>query len=219
MRTVVVIPAYNAEASIGTLVQQLISQHQVIVVDDGSTDRTAEAAAAAGAAVLRQPRNGGKGAALRRGFAAALERGAEAVVTMDGDGQHDPADLPHLAAAAAASRAGIVLGNRMSSRGTMPRVRWYTNRAMSAMLSRLCRQAIPDSQCGFRWIAREVLERCPLSAERFEIESELLVAASRAGFAIASVPVRSIYDRHTSTIRPWQDTWRFLRFLARGGRT
>ncbi|MBI4355215.1 MAG: glycosyltransferase family 2 protein [Candidatus Omnitrophica bacterium] len=219
MQLLILIPAHNESRAIGGVVGRLVPRYQVLVIDDGSQDETAAAARRAGAEVMRLPQNRGKGTALRQGFQAALARGCEAVVVMDGDGQHDPDDLPRMMAAAAATKAGIVVGNRLSARGPMPRLRWYTNRLMSWIVSQVCHQTIPDSQCGFRWIARAVLEGCVLTTDRFEIESELLVAASRAGFAIASVPVRSIYDAgQNSAIRPWQDTWRILRLWARVAR-
>ena len=112
--------------------------------------------------------------------------------------------------------AGIVLGNRMCNGAAMPPVRLHTNRLMSAMVSAMARQRIPDSQCGFRMIRREVLESVPLRAQRFEVESELLLGAAARRWKIISVPVRTIYDaRHRSHIQPVRDGLRFLGLLLR----
>lgn len=214
MRLAVVIPASNEEASIGEVVRRArAGGRDVIVVDDGSADRTAAQASAAGALVLRLRCNRGKGTALRQGIALALQRGADAVLTMDADGQHDPAEIPRFLEALHRMQADLVVGNRLSRRGQMPLIRWWTNRVMSSFLSRLSRQPIPDSQCGYRLIARRVLETCPLSTGRFEIETELVLEAARRGFRMVSIPIASIYRQQRSQIHPVRDTLRFIRFI------
>lgn len=214
MKTIVVIPAYQVARTIGSLVLQLTPMgYDVIVVDDGSRDRTGDVARTAGAHVLRHARNIGKGRSLRDGFAEALARGAETVIAMDGDGQHLPADLPRLIAAIQDGRAGIAIGNRMRVLRSMPWLRRITNWTMSLAISWWCRQRVPDSQCGLRAIRRDVLERVPLTTDRYEIESELLIKAARAGVRIVSVPIATVYRDERSRIRPIADTVRFFRFL------
>ncbi len=211
-----IVPALNAGKTIGGLVRQARAQGvDVVVVDDGSTDRTAAAAAAEGALVISHLRNHGKGRALRTGFEHALRARYDGVVTLDGDGQHDSAEIPALIRAGEVQHAGLVLGNRMGDGLAMPWVRRGTNRLMSGILSRLAQQDIPDSQCGFRFIRRELLEQLPLRSSRFEIESEVLLWAAAHRWKIVSVPVASIYRDHASHIRPVRDGLRFLVLLAR----
>lgn len=215
-RSCAVIPSYNASTTIGPLVRQAKQLGlEVVVVNDGSTDHTARIAIESGATVVSHLHNQGKGAALRTGFALALQSDYDPIVTLDSDGQHDPSEIPKFLTALQTSDVGIVVGHRLAHPDTMPGVRWWTNRAMSAVISSLARQSIPDSQCGFRAIRRRVLETVRLSACHFELETELLLAARQAGWSIASVPVRSIYDHHQSHIHPLIDGWRFVRVVVR----
>jgi len=213
-RVCVVIPAFNVERTLGSLLVQLRALGMdAVVVDDGSTDRTADVARASGAAVLSHDVNRGKGQSLRDGFQWGLARGFEVFVTMDGDGQHLAGDLPRLLASLDPDRIGVVVGNRMGRQGSMPWLRRWTNAIMSRWISRWCRQPVPDSQCGFRAVRREVLERVALTTQRYEIESEVLIKAARAGFHIASVPITTVYRHERSRIHPIADTLRFFRFL------
>lgn len=212
--TVVVIPAYQAERTIGQVVSEVRQLGlATIVVDDASRDLTGPRAQAAGAQVIRMPVNRGKGNALREGLDRALAGDCRWVLTMDADGQHLPKEIPRFLEAAAQRVGEILIGNRMENPRGMPPDRWLTNWGMSWLLSRMAGVRIPDSQCGFRMIAREVLERLELSANRFEIESELVVKGARAGFRIATIPVSSVYQRSLSFIQPVADTLRFFRFL------
>ncbi len=209
-----VIPAFRARSTIGPIVQAVISQGlPVIVVDDASGDGTAEEAQNAGASCIARSVNGGKGAALRDGFSAALEKDFDWILLMDADGQHLPGEIHRFLEAAAGGSADLVLGNRMENPKRMPFERRLTNRFMSWMLSRIAGQRIPDTQCGFRLIAADALKRIRLVSERFEIDSELAVEAAWAGCRIVSIPVSSVYRRHLSFIQPLRDTFRFLRFL------
>ena len=211
-RYCVVIPAFNASETIGALVRQVKAQGlSVVVVDDGSQDRTAALASTEGALVISHLRNQGKGAALRTGFQYALRTAHDGVVTMDGDGQHDPAEILQLIHAGEVQHAGIVVGNRMTNGLAMPSSRRWTNEFMSSIVSMLARQPIPDSQSGFRFIRKEVLEAVPLRAMRFELETELLVGAAAQRWKIVSVPVRTIYPtQHRSHIHPVWDGVRFI---------
>ena len=236
MNVTVVIPAYQASKTIGPLIAAIKKfKLPVIVVDDASDDGTAEAAEAAGASVIRRRINGGKGAALREGIPAALRMGCEWLLMLDADGQHLVSEIPLFLDEARKGGADLLIGNRMGRprrtnaaalprqqgwcrlgrpRG-MPLDRWLTNLVMSRILSRVAGQEVPDTQCGFRMIRREVLEKVRISSNRFEVESEMVVRAARAGFRIASVPVSSVYRRQISFIRPLRDTVRFFRFLCR----
>lgn len=216
LRACVVIPGYNAARTLGPLLHQIKRLGlDAIVVNDGSTDHTAHVATQEGALVISHLRNQGKGVALRTGFTFALQAGYDAVVTLDGDGQHDPMEIPRLLETATLSQTAIVVGHRVVDGAVMPVSRQWTNRLMSWLISRLTGQRIPDSQCGFRVIRRHVLETIPLSTCRFELETELLLAASRAGWTITSVPIRTIYHQHASHIHPVWDGLRFARLVLR----
>lgn len=217
MRSCVVIPAFNAAKTLGALVKQVKAlKLDPVVVNDGSTDETAKVAMDAGALVISHLANKGKGTALRTGFAFALEHGYEAVVTMDSDGQHDPTEILRLIDEAAAKPASVVVGNRTIDRQHMPLIRRWTNRVMSAIVSSLTRQPIPDSQCGFRLVRRDVIQAVRLRSRHFDIETELLLAASRGGWTVTSVPIRTIYQNgHSSHIRPVRDGLRFFTVVLR----
>ena len=208
-----VIPAYNPGPEIVRVVtgaaRELGNDH-VLVVDDGATDRSGERARETGVQVITHPENRGKGAALRSGFAAALAAGAEWVFTLDADGQHDPAEMPAFLAAAAAGGADLWIGDRMRDTRDMPPLRRFANRSTSSIISWLAGQPISDSQSGYRLISARVLRSVDLRFDRFEAESEILIKASRAGFRIGSVPIRTIYGEERSTIHPARDTLRFL---------
>jgi glycosyltransferase involved in cell wall biosynthesis len=215
-RYCVVIPAFQAEQTIGAIVERVKALGlDVVVVDDGSRDGTASAASAKGAVVISHLRNRGKGQALRSGFDYARRQRYDGVVTMDSDGQHDPAEILMLIRAGEVQHAGMVLGNRMADGAVMPAVRRRTNRLMSAIVSAVAKQPIPDTQCGFRVIRRELLDSVPLRTAHYEVETELLLAAAARRWKIVSVPVRAIYDNHRSHIRPFTDGVRFIALLAR----
>ncbi|MFA4989988.1 MAG: glycosyltransferase family 2 protein [Candidatus Omnitrophota bacterium] len=216
MRICIIIPAHNESREISKLVKEAKVQNpDLLVVDDGSTDNTAEIASEAGAVVLKNQTNEGKGSCLRKGFAYALRNNFDAAVTMDGDGQHLPQDLKLFISLAGVSESGILIGNRMLQTRNMPLVRLLTNRFMSWLISRLCKQAIPDTQCGFRLIKRPVLEKIELKTSKFEIETEILIQASRSGFKIDSIPITTVYRGEKSRINPLVDTLRFLKFIIK----
>jgi glycosyltransferase involved in cell wall biosynthesis len=216
MRTCVIIPTYNEARGIAGLVKEIRLQNlDVLVVDDGSSDNTAQIARECGAITLRNENNEGKGASLIKGFNYALANGYDAVITMDGDGQHLPEDIPYFMRLAKYSDSAIFIGNRMQRTKTMPFVRVVTNRFMSWLLSCLTKQRIPDSQCGFRLIKKEVLKSVTLVTSKYETESEILIKGSRLGFKIEAVPIKTIYRKEKSQINPLIDTVRFIRLIIR----
>jgi glycosyltransferase involved in cell wall biosynthesis len=214
----VVIPCFNEGASIATLVLE-VRQHVpfVMVVDDGSTDDTSALAASAGATVVSHARNIGKGAALKTGLAAALKRGFEWVLTMDGDGQHKPQDAPAFLRCAEQTYAQLVVGNRMHNPQAIPWLRRQVNRWMSRRLSERAGQFLPDSQCGYRLVNLKACAGVPLQTDHFEIESEMLLAFVRAGYRVEFVPIQVVGRGRSSHIRPvadalrWWKWWRQLR--------
>lgn len=208
--TVAVIPCLNEARAIGGIVTLLLSRvRSVIVVDDGSSDDTASAATQAGARVERHPVPRGKGAALATGWTLAGSLGAEWILLLDGDGQHDPADANGFFAAAA-DPVRMVVGNRMPQAHAMPWLRRQTNRWMSRRISALAGIAIPDSQCGYRLVHLPSLAQLGLCSQRFEIESEMLVTFARAGLAVAFAPVQVHYRDERSKISPVRDTLRWI---------
>jgi glycosyltransferase involved in cell wall biosynthesis len=214
MRSCVIIPTYNESKAIAGLIDQIIKLGlEVIVVDDGSGDATVSIAQTSGAKVLCNEVNLGKGASLIKGYNFALAQGFDAVISIDGDGQHCPQDLMVFIHRAGNSSAAVIVGNRMGSIKTMPWLRIMTNRIMSGLISLITKQNIPDTQCGFRLIKKEVLCKLNLSSAKYEIESEVLIKAARLGFEIESVPIKTIYAGQKSQINPWIDTLRFIRFL------
>lgn len=194
--------------------EQLVN---VLVVDDGSTDATESEAKAAGVEVMRHPVNQGKGAAIKTGLRMLAERpGMAYAMILDGDGQHAPEEIPRFLAAANETQAPMLVGNRMSDTRKMPFVRKMTNRFMSSQISKVCGQWVPDTQCGFRMIQRELLPAMvAIATTKFDYETEMLVVASLRGCRIEAVPISTIYGDEKSKIHPVRDTVRFLEMMAR----
>lgn len=211
-----ILPAFCEAGRIGAVVAAVREAGlPVLVVDDGSGDGTAAEARAAGAEVVELPENRGKGVALDRGFAYARAHGYQAVVTLDADGQHDPADLAGFLRVYDGGAAPVVIGNRFGDVSTMPRLRLLTNRFMSGLLSLAMGQDVPDTQNGYRLYRLDVLEGLELRALRFAAESEILLHLASRGVPLASVEVATIYGDEKSKIRPVRDTLRFARMLGR----
>lgn len=209
------IPALNAEKTIQKLIHEIKKFGlSVVVINDGSDDRTASIASKEGAFVISHLTNQGKGCSLRAGFNHILGGAYDGVITIDSDGQHDPQDVLKLIEVAEKQHAAIVVGNRMGSSGAMPFLRRWTNTVMSLIISKISSQSIPDSQCGLRLIRKEVLASINLNAKRYEIESEILLEASRHKWKTVSVPIKTIYlADHQSHIKPIRDTFRFLKVI------
>ena len=217
LRYCVVIPAYQEEGRIGPVVSKVLEYcRDVIVVDDGSQDRTAAEAEAAGAIVIRHETNRGKGMALESGFRAAAERGAEVVITLDGDGQHDPDDIPRFLAAYRRTGIPVLIGNRLAEPHSMPILRLWTNRFMSWLLSREIGQYVPDTQCGYRLYRADIIPFVSTESQRFAAESEILLNIAERNIRIDSVRIKPIYFREArSKINAVTDTGRFLAMLWR----
>jgi glycosyltransferase involved in cell wall biosynthesis len=216
VRICALIPAHNESRHIDAVVRGVAASGiPALVVDDCSADDTAARARAAGAEVVSHPDNRGKGGALATGFGWARDRGFEAVICLDGDGQHDPAEIGRFVAAAARGASDIVVGSRMRNAPNMPFVRKLTNWFMSGVLSALARHTLTDTQSGYRLIRTAAWFRLGLSTSRFDAESEMLVVACRSGMRVVEVPIRTIYGDELSHMRPVRDTLRWLRLLWR----
>jgi glycosyltransferase involved in cell wall biosynthesis len=215
---VALIPAYQEATRVGPVIAEAAKHLPVVVVDDGSRDTTVQVAEDAGATVLRQVPNQGKGAALRMGFRHALDAGCAAVVTLDADGQHDPAEIPRFLDAWAASAAPLVIGCRTF--GEMPLVRRVANELGTRTFSWAVGRHIADNQSGYRLIAAPLMHRLLDSRETgFEFEVEMITTAIRAGMAIEWVPIRTIYAGESSHIRPVHHVSNFLRVAREARRT
>ena len=221
-RILAVVPAHDEAPSIARVVAAASRYLPVLVVDDGSTDETAVVAERTGARVIRLTPNQGKGAALRAGFTAALDEGAEAVVTLDGDGQHDPTEIPaFLGLYARRAIAGVptelIVGRRSFSR--MPVVRRAANWVGTVLLSAALGRWIHDNQSGYRLVGRRLMAEMLDSEEQgFAFEVEMIAVCLREGWAIGWVPIRTIYGEETSHIRPRQHVREFLAVTGRARR-
>jgi len=214
------IPAFNESARVGSVVVGARAHLPVLVVDDGSTDGTAERAEEAGAAVIRQAPNQGKGAALRAGFRQALGEGYEAVLTLDADGQHDPAEIPRFLQAYAerhisgpgSGQTDLIIGARDFRH--IPLVRRVANTLGRWSFSWALGQPVRDNQSGYRLISRRLMEALLDSRESgFEFEVEMIVTCVQRGFALDWVPIRTIYAGEKSHINPWRHLVNFLRVV------
>jgi glycosyltransferase involved in cell wall biosynthesis len=212
-----VIPAYCEEKHVGEVVLRTRAQlDHVLVVDDGSTDQTALHAREAGAEVIVHPKNRGKGETIKTGLRYWFDRGFDFVIILDADGQHRPEEIDRFVAATAPpTQSKFLVGNRMNDVSRMPLVRRIVNRYMSEKISRVCGQHIPDTQCGFRMLHRELIPDMLGGAERFDYETEMLIFASRKGYRVDSVPISTVYSDEVSSIHPIRDTLRFFQLMRR----
>jgi len=211
-----VIPAYQAAPSVGAVVRGTLEHvEEVLVVDDGSTDATAEEARRAGARVVSHARNLGKGAALSTAFRDLFGRGFDAVLTLDADGQHLPEEIPKLLAASA--QGDLVLGIRDHLFGEMSTVRRLSNRLSSKAISFAAGQTLTDIQTGFRIYSRRLIDTVGFPEARFEAESAVVVRAARRGFKVVTVPVHLGFadGRTTSHYRPLLDSFRIAGAVTR----
>lgn len=220
MRIAIAIPAFDAAYSVGDVVRRSLAVcPDVLVIDDGSRDATAERARGAGAEVHSFPHNRGKGAALGTAFTILFSRGFDAVITVDADGQHLPEEIPRLLAYA--SQADLVLGARDHLFAQMSNLRRMSNRLSSRAISWAAGQLFSDVQTGFRLYTRQVIERAGFPETGFEAESAVVVRAARLGLRVVTTPVKlgKADGRGTSHYRPVTDSVRIAAgvFRARYG--
>jgi glycosyltransferase involved in cell wall biosynthesis len=216
LQTAAIIPAYQDEKHIGDIVRRTRKQlDHVLVVDDGSSDQTAQRAREAGAEVIAHDQNRGKGDAIKTGLGHWLDREVTWVSLLDSDGQHLPEEIDRFLAAAGATQPAFLIGNRMNNLTGMPFIRRVVNRYMSRQISRICKQEIPDTQCGFRMLNRQLIPQLLGGGDRFDYDTEVLIIASRKGYRIESVPITTVYTDQVSKIRPLRDAIRFLKLMWR----
>ena len=214
MKTCLLLPAYNESSTIGRIIQNAsLFVRRIVVIDDGSSDNTAEIAKAHGVVILKHAQNRGKGRALRTGIDYALQNGYELIAAMDSDGQHDPMDLPRFFDHFRRTNPDILVGARIKERLRMPLHRRLNNCLVSTVGSALCGQKVPDFQSGYRLMKAEVLKTVQLNTERYETESELLIKAGRLGFRIESTSIQTIYGDEVSNVKTLREMRLFSRLL------
>ena len=212
------IPCYYEEKQIREIATRTrVQLDTVLVVDDGSVDKTSDEARAAGVEVIKHERNQGKGAAIKTGLRELTSRaGVEWVLILDGDGQHLPEEIPHFFEEANRTGAEMIVGSRMDDTRKMPFVRKLTNLTMSGLISSIIGQRVPDSQCGFRMFRRDLAAAfLDVQSSNFDFESEMLVIAARRGVKIGAAKVSTVYGDEVSKIHPVRDTIRFIKLLRR----
>jgi len=213
MKVAILIPAYNEEKKIRATLRSLDwPKKDIIVVDDGSRDRTFDIAKEEGVTAFKHERNFGKGKAHRTGFAYVVQNDYDYVITMDADGQHNPNEIPDFIRAIKEGKGDIIIGTRKPSIKNMPPMRLLINLLTSLVVSLECVTRVRDSQSGFRIIKREVLENVPLKTNNFQTESEIIINAGRRGYKIGAIPIKIIYKGdESSKVNPFIDTIRFIK--------
>ncbi|UCG29569.1 MAG: glycosyltransferase family 2 protein [candidate division WOR-3 bacterium] len=212
-----VIPAYNAEKTIVSVIDDLVDygfrRDNVIVVNDGSSDRTGEIVNRQGVILLNHEKNLGKGAALRNGFENARKRNIKKVVVVDADAQHRVSEID--AFMELNGRHDVIIGARKDITKSMPLDRLLTNRTVNLVVSLLSGVRTTDVQCGFRYVDLKIFDEIELKTNRYQIESEMVIKAARKKFKIGFVPVSTIYGSEKSHINPLVDTVRFINMAVR----
>lgn len=217
-RIVVIIPALNAAPTLGDVVAAARRQLEpVLVIDDGSSDATGDAARNAGAIVIRHDVNRGKGAALKTGFAWALENGFDGVITLDADGQHLPSEIPKFVREREARGADLIIGGRAHLFGGMLPRRRMANRFSAWTISIAAGTRVTDSQSGFRFYSARLLRTLKLRTNGFDMESEVIVRAGRHGLPIVTIPIELgfVNGITTSHYKPLKDTLRIAWTVTR----
>jgi len=211
-KVIAIIPANNEARRIAPVLQGVIEQLNMIVVDDGSQDLTAQVARQNGAQVIRLPLNQGKGAALRAGFHKAIQYGFQAGLTLDADGQHDPVEIPNFLNTFLLTQADLIIGARDFSK--IPTVRRLANSLGRVAFSWALGQDIPDNQSGYRLISHRLMQKLLASHEEgFEFEVEMIRTAIQSDYRLEWVNIRTIYAGETSHIRPLKHVMNFLRVV------
>jgi len=210
-----VIPAYNEEARVVKVIQATKAYLPVLVVDDGSKDRTSEVARQAGAEVIRQEPNQGKGTAILKGFQYGVEHDYDAVITLDADGQHDPDEIPLFLQDFKEKGSDLIIGQRDFRK--MPFPRNITNQIGTWSFSSALGQYVPDNQSGYRLHSRRLVEASLSSQEHgYEFEVEIIVRCVLMGYKISWVTIKTIYNQvQNSKITPIRHVIRFYRLVSK----
>ena len=214
---VALIPAYNAAPFVAEVIRKARAYVPVIAVNDGSRDGTLAEIRKTDAILIDQQPNQGKGVALRTGFRAALDQGAEAVIQLDADGQHDPTEIPLFIEKHFTTAADLIIGER--DFGGMPLVRRVSNTVGRSAFSWAVGRSIRDNQSGYRMLSRRLIEAVLQSKEQgYEFEMDMILIAVKRGWPIAGVPIRTIYGDEVSNIKPMQHVVHFFRMVRNARR-
>ena len=217
-KALIIVPAYNAAQTVGDVIRSCREfVNNIVAINDGSRDETAGAAMTAGAEVVTHPINRGKGAALKTGFAWALERGYDIVITLDADGQHLPREIPKFLRAREETHADLIIGGRSHLFGEMLPRRRMANRFSAWSISKASGKRITDSQSGFRLYSANLLRNIRLHTDGFDMESEIIVHAGRRGFKVLTIPIDLgfVDGISTSHYKPLKDTLRIAWTVTR----
>ena len=217
MNVLIAIPAYNEEGRISKLLDILVKKYpkdNILVIDDGSADRTYEEAKSFGVKVIKNSPNLGKGESIKKAFKYALDHGFDAVITMDADLQHDPSDLPKFISKFKNEGCDLVIGTRWHELYKMPFLNYISNRLTTMVLSLLAGTRLPDTQSGYRLYSRRVL-RLKFTQSRYDFESEVVFKIAVAGFKVCGVPIKVIYGTGISSVDKVRDTLRFIKLALK----
>lgn len=219
MKTVLIIPAFNVEKTIAPLIEKIlnyVSAKDIVVVDDGSLDNTAEVASRFPVNLLRHDHNRGKGAALCSGVDFAIVNNYDYVITMDADFQHDPDAIPQFLAFININKFDLIIGTREFRVGEMPLHRYISNQLTSLVVSITIKNRIHDSQSGFRGIRTKILKDMKLISSGYQTESEILIRAGKKDVRFGELPIKTIYQGdEVSHINPGLDTLRFIILIVK----
>ena len=209
IKALILIPAYNESQRILPVISEAGKFYDVLVINDGSTDNTAEIAQKAGAQVIHQVPNQGKGSALRMGFQHALESGYQVAITIDADGQHKPSDIPQFIDTYNQNQADLIIGARDFTR--IPIIRRIANSLGRITFSWAVGQYIPDNQSGYRLISRRLMNELLASKETgFKFEVEMIKICIKHNYSLEWVSIQTIYEGETSHISPINHIRNFL---------
>ncbi len=222
-RIAILIPAYNEEEHIAEVVGNCLKFNMdVIIVDDGSTDKTVSIIKLVprsnncSITLIEHPQNLGKGKSLLTGFDYAVEKKYKGVITMDGDGQHDINEIPHFLEKVEKDDPDIIVGNRLDNTRGMPFIRLATNLFTSWIISVLAGKKIRDVQSGYRYINARVLENIEIETGNFDTEPEILLKAAWLNYNIQNIPISTIYHKQfVSHVNPVTDTIKFFKLVFR----
>lgn len=199
MKLFVVIPAYNEESTIAKVIKDVKKRgyRNIVVVDDGSSDKTYRLAKSQNVTVLRHILNRGLGGALGTGIRYALEKGADIIVTFDADGQHDPGDIARLVAPVKNKKADVVIGSRMLKPEGMPLLRKIGNYGLNFITRSLFGVWTTDSQSGLRCFSRKAAEIIEIKTNRMEVSSEIIKEVGHKKLKLKEVPIKAIYTDYS----------------------
>ena len=220
MKLAILIPAFQAEKTISTILSEIgkittTIQDEVIIVviNDGSTDATEKIATNFPIKILKHNTNKGKGAALKTGFAFAINQNVDAVLTIDADLQHETIYIKQFINEFKKGNFDLIIGNRINRFTNMPIHRQLSNLVTSFLVTAKSKIKIPDSQSGYRIISTKILKTISLNHDGFILETELLIKAARANFRIGSIPISTIYSNNKSHMTNWKSTLEFIKLI------